>query len=183
MNHLVVLGIASALILLAVTCIAWIIHEQRLSRPRRLRQLLVLLACLMLVTASGAGLRWLWLERRDRPVTVEDLRIIDRASAILEDEASWNRNDDRECADDNANHKWSLFCALEKACIDELGEYDHRRVALQEVRFAVEDATRGREFEHRLMDFNNLPETRFEDVKSVLRTARERVAARLKAQP
>jgi hypothetical protein len=32
---------------------------------------------------------------------------------------------------------------------------------------------------HRLMDFNNLPETRFEDVKQVLRVASERVAARL----
>ncbi len=29
------------------------------------------------------------------------------------------------------------------------------------------------------MDFNNLPETRFEDVKQVLRVATERVGARL----
>jgi len=32
---------------------------------------------------------------------------------------------------------------------------------------------------HLLMDFNNLPETRFEDVKQVLRVATERVGARL----
>jgi hypothetical protein len=68
---------------------------------------------------------------------------------------------------------------LEQACIDVLGQYDHRRVALQEVRFAVEDATRGRPFEHRLMDFNNLPETQFRDVKRVLQVAAERVATRL----
>jgi hypothetical protein len=30
------------------------------------------------------------------------------------------------------------------------------------------------------MDFNNLPETRFDDVKQVLRTSAQRVAARLK---
>jgi hypothetical protein len=107
---------------------------------------------------------------------------MDRAIGILKDEASWNRKDDRECADDTANRKWSLFCALELACTEVLGEYDHRRVALQEVRFAVEDATHGREFEHRLMDFNNLPETRFEDVSNVLQVARSRVAARLTVQ-
>ena len=60
------------------------------------------------------------------------------------------------------------------------GSYDHRRAALQEVRVVVEEATQQRRFEHRLMDFNNLPETRFDDVKQVLRTSAQRVAARLK---
>jgi hypothetical protein len=55
-------------------------------------------------------------------------------------------------------------------------------VALQEVRFAVEDATKGLEFENRLMDYNNLPSTRFEDIKHVLTVAAERVAAWLEAQ-
>ncbi len=31
------------------------------------------------------------------------------------------------------------------------------------------------------MDFNNLPETRFEDVKQVLRVASEHIAARLQS--
>jgi len=35
---------------------------------------------------------------------------------------------------------------------------------------------------HRLMDFNNLPETRFEDVKQVLRVASERIATRLESK-
>jgi hypothetical protein len=61
-----------------------------------------------------------------------------------------------------------------------LGEYDHRRAALQEVRVVVEEATQQRRFEHRLMDFNNLSETRFDDVKRVLRMSAQRVAARLK---
>ena len=61
-----------------------------------------------------------------------------------------------------------------------LGHYDHTRVALQEVRFAVEEATPGKQFEGRLMGFNNLPETRFQDIKRVLRIARERVTARQK---
>jgi hypothetical protein len=122
------------------------------------------------------------LEQRDQPVTVDDLAILVRAEALLSSAAVWNRADDRDCRDDEATGKRSLFCALEKACIDILGSYDHRRVALQEVRFAVEDATRGRAFAHRLRDFNNLPETRLEDVTRVLAVAKDRVSARLKAK-
>ena len=120
------------------------------------------------------------LERRDQPVTGDDLRILLRANALLKDESVWNRNDDRVCDDDEATGKRSLFCALQKACIEVLGKYDHRRVALQEVRFAVEEATVGRDFEHRLRDFNNLPETRLVDVKKVIQVATDRVKSRLK---
>ena len=119
------------------------------------------------------------LERRDQPVTDDDLRILLKADELLRDESVWNRNDDRVCDDDEATGKRSLFCALQRACIDVLGKYDHRRVALQEVRFAVEEATRGRDFEHRLKDFNNLPETQFVDVKRVLEVATNRVRSRL----
>jgi hypothetical protein len=122
------------------------------------------------------------LERRDQPVTADDLRILQRASELLENDAAWNRKDDRECDDDEATGRRSLFCALQRACIDVLGVYDHRRVALQEVRFAVEDATRGRDFEHRLQDFNNLPTTRLSDIREVLRVATERVRSRLKGK-
>jgi hypothetical protein len=120
------------------------------------------------------------LERRDQPVTNDDLRILRRAEELLKDESAWNRKDDRECDDDEATGKRSLFCALQKACIDVIGVYDHRRVALQEVRFAVEDATHGKDFEHRLRDFNNLPTTRLADVKKVLGVATDRVKSRLK---
>jgi len=120
------------------------------------------------------------LERRDQPVTKEDLLILERAAHLLETEAVWNRKDDRECEDDEASGKRSLFCALTKACIDVLGKYDHRRTALQEVRFAVEDATRGQDFEHRLRDFNNLPQTTLADVHRILQVATARVQSRLK---
>jgi hypothetical protein len=138
--------------------------------------LVIATICVPLIAVScGAE-----LEQRDQPVTDDDLRILSKADEILKDESVWNRNDDRVCDDDESTGKRSLFCALQKACIDVLGEYDHRRVALQEVRFAVEDATRGRDFEHRLRDFNNLPETRLVDVKRVLKVATDRVKSRLK---
>jgi hypothetical protein len=177
-----VLGIALAWVALASLGIWWLWHQRRSQRPTPLKKVLmvvVALTCLLLVMSASAGFRWLWFERRGRPVTSEDLRILTRVNEILRDESFWNRQDDRQCDDDNTRGRWSLFCALEQACIDVLGQYDHRRVALQEVRFAVEDATRGRPFEHRLMDFNNLPETQFRDVKRVLQVAAERVATRL----
>jgi hypothetical protein len=122
------------------------------------------------------------LEQRDQPVTADDLAILVRAQALLGSNAVWNRADERECKDDEASGKRSLFCALQRACIDVLGSYDHRRVALQEVRFAVEDATRGRDFAHRLRDFNNLPTTRLEDIQRILAVAKERVSSRLKTK-
>ena len=121
------------------------------------------------------------LESRNQPVTGDDLRILLKANELLKDESVWNRNDDRICDDDEATGKRSLFCALQKACIEVLGKYEHRRVALQEVRFAVEEATVGRNFEHRMKDFNNLPETRFVDVKKVIQVATDRVKSRLKS--
>jgi hypothetical protein len=119
-------------------------------------------------------------EERDQPVTDDDLRILLRANELLKNESVWNRKDDRVCDDDERTGKRSLFCALQKACIEVLGKYEHRRAALQEVRFAVEEATKGRDFEHRLRDFNNLPETRLADVKKVIQVATDRVKVRLK---
>jgi len=116
-------------------------------------------------------------EQKDQPVTDEDLRILDRADAILSDSTKWDRKDDRTCLPEDTT--WSIFCALQRASMEVLGTYDHRRVALQEVRFAIEEAAPGQPFEHRLRDYNNLPTTRFEDIKAVLHVARRRVADRL----
>jgi hypothetical protein len=120
------------------------------------------------------------LERRDQPVTVEDLRILERADRILASETRWNRRDTRECG--RTDKTWSLFCALQKACIEVLGAYEHRRVALQEVRFAVEEMVDVAKLGgHRLMGFNNLETTKFAEIKRVLEIAKARVAGRLNA--
>ena len=116
-------------------------------------------------------------ENREPRVDATDVAILRRADEILSDASNWNRHDDRKC--DPAATTWSLFCALQKASIEVLGAYDHRRAALEEVRFVIEDTYPGQTFEHRLMDFNNLPSTRFEDVKKVLAIARDRVQRRL----
>lgn len=119
-------------------------------------------------------------ESRSRVVDEIDLKILLRASEILFGPGVWDRADDRECGAEDAI--FSLFCALKRASEDVAGEYEHRRTALQEVRFAIEDQRPGVEYEHRLRDFNNAPDTTFEDVKAVLAVARARVAARLDLQ-
>jgi hypothetical protein len=131
------------------------------------------LAALLLAACAAPAVR----EDRAPPVDENDLRILERADAILASEAAWNRHDDRDCPPRAA--AWSLYCALHDASLDVTGGFEHRRAALQEVRFVVEEATRGRDLHHRLMDFNNLPETTFADVKRVLGAAAARVRARL----
>jgi hypothetical protein len=162
--------------------VRWLLRQRgrQATTARRALMLTVLVSCLLILSLLVGGLQLLWLERRNQAVTVEDQRILETADAFLKDESAWNRNDDRQCDDDKASGKWSLSCALDVACIEVLGQYDHTRAALQEVRFVVEEVTAGRQFEGRLMGFNNLPETRFEDIKRVLRVAQERVAARRK---
>jgi hypothetical protein len=152
------------------------------------RRLVLLSAIVVAIIIGGWIIQQLRLESREQPVTEADLRILQRADVLLKDPASWNHYDDRLCDDDEATGRRSLFCALKKANTEELGSYEHRNIALQEVRFAIEDATRDRQnkmifdalkhfrLPHRLMDFNNLPETRFEDIHNVLRAAATRVA-------
>ncbi len=115
-------------------------------------------------------------ERRGQPVVEEDLLILKHADKILSDQTRWDQSDDRVCEEDDTT--WSLFCALQKASLEILGEYQHRRVALQEVRFAIEEVSGGEEFEHRLKDFNNTRS--FGEIKRVLSIATERVEARLR---
>lgn len=120
------------------------------------------------------------LESRSRPVDAADVAIIDRARQILSNEANWDRADDRECSESDTT--FSLYCALYFASEEVVGEYQHRRTALQEVRFALEDATQGREYEHRLRDFNNDPSTSLADIHAVLDAARMRINERLALQ-
>ena len=148
------------------------------------KRVFLLLLVVLVVIGVGTWVRGqLAVEARDQPVTEADLRILQRAAVLLKDPSTWNHHDDRVCDDDEAVGKRSLFCALQKADAEVLGSYVHRNVALQEVRFAIQDLTRDRQTEmvlralrhfslpHRLMDFNNLPETRFEDIHHVLRVA------------
>jgi hypothetical protein len=112
-------------------------------------------------------------------LTEEDAIIVARADELLKDHSQWNQFDDRSCADDESEKKWSLFCALETATILVTGVADNRRAAIQVVRLVIEENTPGRRFKHPLKDFNNSSQTGFLDIKEVLSLAQKRIRAEL----
>jgi hypothetical protein len=113
------------------------------------------------------------------PVTAADVKIVQRAREMLSSEQKWNRADNRVCP---AGAKTvSLYCALQKATIEVGGEAEHRRAALQEVRFVIDEIASGRNYKHRLMDYNNDPMTTLADVHEVLRVTESLLRLRLKA--
>jgi hypothetical protein len=161
------------------------------SPERRARSLVLAFmycsACIVLLVAvSGASPEEVTAKmppeeynRRDRPVTTEDMLILWRANELLPSEAKWNHDHkNRICY--RRQETFSLFCALEIASTQIIGKYEHRRVAIQEVRFAIRDVTGVEKWSHELRDYNNLPTTHFEDIKKVLKIASDRVSARLK---
>ncbi len=83
---------------------------------------------------------------------------------MLSFDAEWNRADNRRCP--AAATTWSIYCAMIRATIEVTGASDHRRPPMQLVREAVDARTAGRNYHHRLMDYNNDPTTRLEDVQS-----------------
>ncbi len=102
-----------------------------------------------------------------------DRKIIERADAILSSDAVWNRADNRRCPASETT--WSIYCALDRATIEVTGGFHHRRPALEAVRIVVEERTKGRNYDHRLMDYNNDPTTHLSDVRSLLAEALARV--------
>ncbi len=98
------------------------------------------------------------------PVGPDDVRIVHRAGEILNSPAKWNRQDNRQCP---ANEKtYSLYCALEKATREISNNFEHRGAAMQQARFVIdEDLAKGNHYHHRLMDYNNDPQTTFADVQ------------------
>jgi hypothetical protein len=100
---------------------------------------------------------------------VLDREIVKRADAILSSDAVWNRADNRKC--DAAATTWSIYCALEAATREVTGGFHHRRPALETVRVIVEERTKDRNYNHRLMDYNNDKSTRLSDVRTLFAEA------------
>ena len=112
------------------------------------------------------------------PVTEADLKIVKRAREILNSPSKWNRADNRVCPD-NAK-VFSLYCALQVATKEAAGNPNHRGAALQEARFVVDEIASGRNYEHRLMNYNNDRTTTFEDIQEVLAIVERLITLRLK---
>lgn len=105
-----------------------------------------------------------WGFRPDpRPI---DLTVLKRAETLLSDKDSWNEEDDRICDEDFTNNKWSLYCVLKQAYLDETGDFNHRAPALNIVRQSISILNPNRNYHHQLMEFNN--EESFLDIQNLL---------------
>ena len=112
------------------------------------------------------------------PVTAADIQIVQKARKILDSPAKWNRTDTRVCPDDAKI--FSLYCALEKATKEVSNNFEHRGAAMQEARFVVEEVSHNKDYEHRLMGYNNDPTTTFADIQKVFDLLEDRIGKRLK---
>ena len=112
------------------------------------------------------------------PITKADLQIVQQARKILDSPSKWNRADNRECPP--GAKTFSLYCALEKAMTEVSGNFEHRGAALQEARFVIDEIAADRNYNHRLMDYNNDPTTTFPDIQEVFRITESLISLRLK---
>jgi hypothetical protein len=102
-----------------------------------------------------------------------DREIIRHAAALLSSESVWNRADTRVCA--ATDTKWSIYCAIKQATIEVTGAFHHRRPAFEVVRRIVDKRTATKNYKHRLMDYNNDPLTRSEDIRTLFAEALTRM--------
>jgi hypothetical protein len=123
--------------------------------------------------SSAMGISFDVDTNREVPPNALDRRIVQRAAAILSSVAVWNRADNRKCTTQATT--WSIYCAMEKANAELSGGTDHRRPAMEVVRLIIEDRIRGRNYHHRLMDYNNDATTKLADVQSIFAEALQRI--------
>ena len=111
--------------------------------------------------------------KHEVPPNALDKEILERASRVITSDAVWNRADDRKCPADATT--WSIYCAVERAMIEVTGGFNHRRPAGELVRQVVEERSAGRNYSHRMMDYNNDPRTVMADVRSLFAEAVARI--------
>lgn len=132
------------------------------------------------VKAQGAATRSTAVDDSNvrPPITEADLQIVKRAREILDSSSKWNRADNRRCPAGATT--FSLYCALQMATNEIGGKSDHRGAALQEARFVISEISADRNYNHRLMDYNNDPTTTFADIQEVLRITESLLTLRLR---
>ena len=100
------------------------------------------------------------------PATQSDVRILQRTARLLEAPDNWDRSSTRECLNDGS--KLTLYCALRRASLEEVGSFRHRRPALQIVRAEIGRLRPNADYEHRLSGFNSDPGVSFNDLQRLL---------------
>lgn len=157
--------------------------KSRLTFSRASKRVCLVVAILLLplvVKAQSTATQSAAADNSDvrPPITRTDLQVVKRAREILDSPSKWNRADNRECP--GSAKTFSLYCALQIATVEITGKSDHRGAALQEVRFVIDEISADRNYQHRLMNYNNDPTTTFAEIREVLRITESLIALRLK---
>jgi hypothetical protein len=126
--------------------------------------------------AAGDGLKLTISANRQLPPTPDDIRIIERAIALIPSREVWNKEDTRQCPP--GQPKISLFCAMMQATTEVSGGVHYRQPAMQAVREVLNEVGGDRVKLHRIMDYNNHPDTTLEDIHALLRRAETKLKAR-----
>ena len=105
-----------------------------------------------------------------------DVAILQRAKAILIEQAERNLNGDRDCSDDRAEERFSVYCAMYVASLETAGLYRHRRPAMQELRRSLTDSFPG-QYVHQLRDISNDPNVTNERIAKAIDVAIDRLMA------
>jgi hypothetical protein len=105
--------------------------------------------------------------------TKNDIAIIARAIQMLPSDEVWNKNDNRQCP--SGQPKISMFCALQNATTEISGGIHYRQPALQAVREVLNTVDPKRIKTHRIMDFNNHPDTTLAEIHDLLKQAQSKV--------
>jgi hypothetical protein len=112
----------------------------------------------------------------------EDLQILKRADALLSNPLKWNKSNDDTCDNNSAKGNYSLECVLKSASQEVVGEWEdepHRPAIRLVLRRLLEDEKR-RYVGNMIEDWNNHPETTFEEVKRLLSECIEVIENQLK---
>lgn len=129
---------------------------------------------------EGDGARLVFDVSDYPPATAVDVAILRDALERLPSPAAWDREDDRDCANDPPGRR-SLFCVVAGAMEERTGEYRHRQPALEVLRAVIRDRWADRLSGHAIMDFNNHPATTRAELESAVAEALDR--ARVEAAP
>ncbi len=116
------------------------------------------------------------------PAIEQDLEIVRLAKSLLSEEKNWNKNDDRKCADDLINQKYSLYCALRLSSLEIEEKYNHRNAVLQKLRHLIKEKHPNKKWSHKLMDFNNMEEIKHVDILNILNEIERDFKLELKAK-
>lgn len=110
-----------------------------------------------------------------------DLEILQRADTLLSDSSEWNKNHNDNCDHASAMGKFSLECALKTASQDVVGEWedDPNRPAIRLIILKLLEDENRRFVGEIVEEWNNHPDTKFEEVKNLLKECIDEVKKQL----